>query len=228
MFDKSYNLSAVYTQTYIGKMVVSNELVVFFLLLIVSQVSAQNYYAPSITCYTQYEYEETKNQASNSVLGYAFSQAEITHYSTSEGELCSNVGCACFSYRSACSHSSHGPNHYSQCTDTDRHNRVVKWHRGFTSLSKCEQMRQQPQTYADLTCCHTDRCNDQPGKIIKIVDSNIQPQRYNTYVYPTASYISEVEKSPLQTSNALSSVAFSNWIICFALLFRLIIIMQSY
>jgi hypothetical protein len=155
-------------------------LAIFFLLLIVLQVLAQNGFKPSITCYMKYDHEETKSQSLNTVLGYSYYQSEITQYATTEGELCSKVGCACFSYRSVCSYSSPGSNHFSQCTDDDRQNGIIKWHRGWSSHDQCEQMRYHPQTYLDLTCCYTDRCNDQPGKTIKVVDSQlpIQHQPY--------------------------------------------------
>ena len=156
-------------------------LAVFFLLLIVAQVLAQNGFKPSITCYIKYDHEETKSQSLNTLLGYAYHHREVTHYATNEHELCSKVSCACFSYRSVCSSSSPGSNHYSQCTDEDRQNGVIKWHHGWASHDQCEDMRRHPQTYLDLTCCYTDRCNNQPGKITKVVDSEI-PVQHQQYI----------------------------------------------
>ncbi|UJR17460.1 hypothetical protein I4U23_004355 [Adineta vaga] len=206
-------------------MVLCNQLAVFFLLFIICQVSTQNYYQTPLTCYTKYEHEETRNQATNDLLNYAYSQAEMTQYTTPEGEQCSSVGCACFSYRSACSHSSYESNHYSQCTETDRQSRVVKWHRGLTSLKKCEEMRRQPQAYLDLTCCATDRCNDQPGKTTKIINSNMQIQRNDNSAYRNAPYTNQPSPSydqSLQKHNSLSSVSFSSFIICVIPLFSLV------
>ena len=113
--------------------------------------------------------------------------------------MCSKVGCACFSYRSVCSHSSPGANHYSQCTDDDRHNGVIKWHRGWASHDQCEQMRRHPQTYLDLTCCYTDRCNDQPGKVTKLVDAQSHGQQLHPhYLISIIILISDANRSPQQ------------------------------
>jgi hypothetical protein len=236
-------------------MVVCIQLAVFLILLIVAQVPAQNYYKPSITCYTKYDHEQTKSQASNSILSYSYSQAETTQYTTAENELCSNVGCACFSYRTACSSSSMGPHHFAHCTDADRLNGVLKWHRGLTSHAKCDQLRHQPQTYLDLSCCYTDRCNDQQGQITKIVDIQYPAQRHDSHVHPTAShmhfsnkpsqhhdgsihrttsYMSVTDKpnqsydKPLSANNSLSSISFSNWLMFFPLVFCLIVLKQQY
>jgi hypothetical protein len=219
--------------------------------MIVLQVSTQNGFKPSITCYMKYEHEETKSQSLNTVLGYSYYQSEITQYATPEGELCSKVGCACFSYKSICSYSSPGSNHFSQCTDDDRQNRISKWHRGWASHVQCEQMRQHPHTYIDLTCCYTDRCNDQPGKITKVVDTQLPIQYHDTYAHkiqpfttsqkPSTRYHSHVHHpttsrlpntytsspaydKPLSLNNSLSCSSFSNWIIFFALAFCLLII----
>ncbi|CAF1076373.1 unnamed protein product [Adineta ricciae] len=207
-------------------MVVSHQLTLCFLLVLFSYVSSQNYYQTPLTCYTKYEHEETRNQASSDVLSYAYSQAEMTQYATPEGEQCATVGCACFSYRAACSHSSYDPNHYSPCTDTDRRNGNVKWHRGLTSLRKCQEMRQHSQKYLDLTCCATDRCNDQPGKVTKLVNSNTQVQRYDDAAYRNTAYAkspSELNDQTLQKHNSLSSISFSTFIICVALIFSRLI-----
>jgi len=182
MLDKSlYQICGLHAHT----LKIRKMLAVFFLLLIVLQVSAQQGFKPSITCYMKYDHEETKSQTLNTVLGYSYYQSEITQYVTTEGELCSKVGCACFSYRSVCSYTSPGSNHFSQCTDDDRQNGIIKWHRGWASHDQCEQMRYHPQTYIDLTCCYTDRCNDQPGKITKVVDTQlpIQHQQHLHHQY---------------------------------------------
>jgi hypothetical protein len=128
-----------------------------------------------------YESDETRIDKSDFVLSYHYYKTESTQSQTPESELCSKVGCACFSYRSTCSYSSPGTNHVSKCTDDDRQSRIIKWHRGWTSQAKCEEMRQQPQTYLDLTCCYTDRCNNQPGKIIKFVDPPVPVQPHELY-----------------------------------------------
>jgi len=132
-----------------------------------------------------YESDETRIDKSDFVLSYHYYKTESTQSQTPESELCSKVGCACFSYRSTCSYSSPGTNHVSKCTDDDRQSRIIKWHRGWTSQAKCEEMRQQPQTYLDLTCCYTDRCNDQPGKIIKIVEPPVPVQPHELYGHRT-------------------------------------------
>jgi len=199
----------------------------------------------------KYEHEETKSQTLNTVLSYSYYQSEITQYTTTEGELCSKVGCACFSYRSVCSYSSPGTNHFSQCTDDDRQNRIIKWHRGWASHTQCEQMHQHPQTYLDLTCCYTDRCNDQPGKMTKVVDTQLPIQQYDTYAYQTPQALSiSYKPSPryhshahtsttsrlldtykpspaydksLPSNNSFSLNSFSNWMIFFALVFCFLI-----
>jgi hypothetical protein len=227
--------------------------ILLFLFLIVSQISGQNGFKPSITCYTKYDYEETKSQTSNNILSYSYQEAEITQYGTPDNEMCSNVGCACFSYKSICSYSSPGTNHFSSCTEEDRQNRVIKWHRGWASHDKCEQMRRHPQTYQDLTCCYTDRCNDQPGKITKIVDPQLPVQRnpyypyqtpqplyathksspqYNNHVrYPTTTRSSDIYRpisdsdGSLPRGNSLSFNSSSKWITFFALVFCLLIIL---
>jgi hypothetical protein len=221
-----------------------------FLFLLFSQTSTQNSFKPSITCYTKYQHEETKSPTLNALLSYSYYQSEITQYATPDGELCSDVGCACFSYRSICSYTCPGPNHFSECTDADRQNRVIKWHRGWTSNTKCEQMRQRSQAYLDLTCCYTDRCNDQPGKVIKIVDSNVPSQlhepyrhqtpqslpishrpssHYDNYVrLPTTSRLpdtynpSQTYERSLSRNNSLSLNSFSVWMYAFGLLFSLL------
>jgi hypothetical protein len=84
-------------------------------------------------------------------------------------------------------------------------------------------MRYHPQTYLDLTCCYTDRCNDQPGKIIKVVDSQLPiqhqpyqqehhhhhyahqlPQPSTTPQKPTQRYYSHVQH-PTTTSRLLET-----------------------
>jgi hypothetical protein len=249
MLDKSfYQIGGLHVYKHIDKKM----LLVFFLLLIVSQVSAQYGYKPSITCYMKHEHEETKSQTLNTVLKFSYYQSETTQYGTPEGEPCSNVGCACFSYRSICSYSSPGTNHFSQCTEDDRQNGIIKWHRGWASHFQCEQMRQHPQTYLDLTCCYTDRCNDQPGKITKVVDTQSPIQQQDPYPSQTPQalfieqkssqrhhshvYHSTTSRSPdtykpssgydksLPPNNSLSINSFSNWMIFFALVCCLLVI----
>ena len=161
-------------------------LFVLFIVLLIHSCSTQQTYKPSITCYMKYDHEETISRPLSTVISYAYQQKEATHHMTTDGELCSKMGCACFSYRGVCSVSSPGKNHFSQCTDDDRQNGVIKWHRGWGSIEQCEQMRYYPQTFVDLTCCHTDRCNDQPGKVTKYVDTYLPiplPQYHQPYVY---------------------------------------------
>ncbi|UJR21829.1 hypothetical protein I4U23_024903 [Adineta vaga] len=176
--------------------------------VILSQVSSQHQHPQKITCYTQFNSEETRIESSNAVLNYHYHQTTTTQYQTSENEYCSNVGCVCFSYQAVCRTASAGSNHVSQCTDADRHSGTMKWHRGWASIAKCEEMRQQPHTYHNLTCCNTDRCNNQPGKVVKMVntpklispnelfgdqfepprydsDNNPLPQRYDSYGHPS-------------------------------------------
>ncbi len=221
-------------------MLVFNQYILFILVLIVVQASAQHGFKPSITCYMKYEHEETKSQTLNTLLSYSYYQTEITQYATTEGETCSKVGCACFSYRSVCSYSSPGSNHFSQCTDDDRQNGIIKWHRGWASHTQCEQMRQHPQTYLDLTCCYTDRCNDQPGKITKFVDTQLPIQQHDTYAYQTPRYHGHTHTSTtsrlldtykpssaydksVPPNNSFLPNSFSNWMIFFALIFYFLI-----
>ena len=150
----------------------------FVAILLVGSYSTQHALKSSITCYTKYDHEETISRTLNVAIGYAYHQLAMTNHMTDEGELCSKVGCVCFSYQSVCSSSSTDMNRVSPCTDDDRQNRTIKWHRGWTSYQKCEQMRSQPQTYMDLTCCDTNRCNDQQGKIKKYVDTNLPLPQY--------------------------------------------------
>ena len=164
------------------------------LLFLISQVSSQNNFKPSITCYVIYESEETRIDKTNAELNSHYYQMETTQYQTPESELCSKVDCACFSYKSACSYSSPGTNHVSKCTDDDRQKRIIKWHRGWTSQARCEAMHQQPQTYSDLTCCFTDRCNNQPGKITKIVEAPVPVQLHELYGYQNPQPLSIVQK----------------------------------
>ncbi|CAF4251155.1 unnamed protein product, partial [Rotaria sp. Silwood2] len=151
------------------EMLFSLQTALFFYLA--HQVLGNNYARDSVTCYTTYDDQETRSRGSNRLLNYSFHEAHTTQYATFEGELCSVVGCACFSYRDACSYLPKAANHLSQCTQEDRQNGSIKWHRGWTSITKCEQMRQQPDKYHNLTCCHTNRCNDQPGKVITLVET---------------------------------------------------------
>lgn len=156
---------------------------IFLLLIVLHLLSPcstqqQETFKPSITCYMKYDHEETISRTLNTALSYTYHQSEATHYVTVDGELCSKVGCTCFSYRSVCSHSLPGKNHFSQCTDQDRQNGIINWHRGWSSNQQCQQMRYHPETYMDLTCCDTNRCNDQPGTIKKYVETHLPIPQY--------------------------------------------------
>ena len=151
-----------------------------------------------------------------------YSESLITRRFTKPDELCSSTGCACFSYQRVCSPSS-PKYHYSQCTTTDRQNGIIKWHRGVTTISTCEQMRQSHHIYLNLTCCYADRCNDQPGKIIKIVDTNGPSQLHDTNDSQTQEVLSSThlpnrfDSTSLRANKSLSSSSFSNWTIFFTL-----------
>ncbi|CAF1214412.1 unnamed protein product [Rotaria sordida] len=149
-------------------------------IFIALQVSTQNQFKESIKCFLRYEHLQHTSQTLNKTLTYTYHQSELTIYRTEENKLCSKVGCACFSYRSVCSHSSRGLNHRAECTNDDKQNGIIQWHRGWTSQAKCEQMRQKPKIYLNLTCCHTDQCNNQPGIIVNIVDRHTPLQIQNT------------------------------------------------
>ena len=150
------------------------------LFAILWQALCQNTHSQSITCYTKYDSEETRIQPSSMVLSYHYHHTETTQFRTSDNEACAQVGCVCFSYRAVCRAPSDGPNHVSQCNDEDRRQGTIKWHRGWTSNAKCEEMRLQSHVYHNLTCCNTDRCNDQPGKIVKVADPP-KPIPYNDF-----------------------------------------------
>ncbi|CAF1170832.1 unnamed protein product [Adineta steineri] len=196
-------------------MLVLIEFIFISTFLIISQVSSQNQFNSSITCYTRYESEDTILKGSNTVIGHQYHQTETTRYDVAN-EPCSKIGCACFSYQSACSSLSRGSNHVSRCTDIDRQNGTIKWHHGWTSYAKCEEMMRQPQIYHSLTCCYTDRCNTQPGKTITFVDmpnvipiqsvyghappqsvpdSHISPQQYETNNYPSQQSLPDSHRS---------------------------------
>ena len=166
------------------------------LLSVTAQVPIGQGLRPSITCYTKYQHEETRDSDLNTVINYAYSQSEITHSQTLDGEYCSQVGCACYSYRSACASAPTSGNYFSPCTPEDQQNRAVKWHRGLTSHAKCEQMQQRSDIYQNLTCCYTDRCNDQPGKVTQSVQSRLPLQRYESHFRPTASSPAPVSYPP--------------------------------
>ncbi|CAF0758284.1 unnamed protein product [Adineta ricciae] len=153
-------------------------LVVLFPIL--SQVLCQNTHSQSITCYTKYDSEETRIQPSSMVLSYHYHHTETSQFRTPDNEACAQVGCVCFSYQAVCRGASDGPNHVSQCNDDDRRHGTIKWHRGWTSNAKCEEMRRQLHVYHNLTCCNTDRCNNQPGKIVKVADPP-KPIPYNDF-----------------------------------------------
>ncbi|CAF4014719.1 unnamed protein product [Rotaria sp. Silwood2] len=167
------------------KMFAFIQLVFVSFIFIISKVSTEKQFKESIKCYLTYQHVESRSPILNMTLGYAYHQTAITSYTTDANEPCSKVGCACFSYRSVCSHALRGSNHHAECTDDDKQNGIIQWHRGWTSQGKCEQMRQQPETYLNLTCCHTDRCNSQPEKVIKIVDVKTPLPVLNIYDHQT-------------------------------------------
>ncbi|CAF3562498.1 unnamed protein product [Rotaria sp. Silwood1] len=212
--------------------------VLFF--YIVHQVLGNNYASDSITCYTTYDDQETRSRGTNKLLNYSFFEAHTTQYTTFEGELCSVVGCVCFSYQDVCSYLPKISNHLSQCTQQDRQNGNIKWHRGWTSIATCEQMRQQSDKYRNLTCCYANRCNDQPGKVITLVetsepsplyDSHIHSTKSSTFstLHPTSFYHNRVDSIKLSTfaesqtippsdkyfssPPSCSSSFYSNWIL---------------
>ncbi|CAF3235550.1 unnamed protein product [Rotaria sp. Silwood2] len=135
-------------------------------------------------------------------VGTAYQNAVLTIHATEDNMPCSKVGCVCFSYRGVCSHSSRGSNHHGECTDADKHNGIIRWHRGWTSKATCEQMRQQPETYLNLTCCYTDYCNNQPGKVIKFIDIQTPVQVHNSYDPQNLLYSSIPQKPSQQYNDA--------------------------
>jgi hypothetical protein len=206
----------------------------FFILLIVSHVSSLYHFKPSITCFKKYEHEETRSEALNITLSRWYSESIITRRSLSEGKLCSTVGCACFSYQRVCSHSSSEYYHFSQCTATDRQNGTIKWHRGVTSNSTCEQMSQLLHIYRNLTCCYTDRCNDQPGKITKIVDTHVLSQLHDTNDSQILQTL-RITHKPIQfdstsslSNNSLSFSSFSMWMIFCTVVVFVLVMAQFY
>lgn len=160
-----------------------------------------------MTCYTKYQHDETKDSDTDMVINYAYSQSEMTHSLTPNGELCSQVGCACYSYRGVCSSTPTAGNQYSPCTQEDQRNQVVKWHRGLTSLAACERMQQQSGTYQDLTCCYTDRCNDQPGKVSQSIKSRLPLQRNQNYFQQPTISSTPVSNTPFRRQEIVSFVS---------------------
>ena len=143
-----------------------------FISVFVTSVCGQNQSPRSITCYMKYHHAENRAENSNAYLGYSYANSQITHYTTIDGQPCEQVGCTCFSYRKACSSAeeeANRPNHYSDCNESDRASRTIKWHRGYSSVAECDEMRRQPSIYTDLTCCAAALCNDQPGKVTNYV-----------------------------------------------------------
>jgi hypothetical protein len=145
-----------FTYTSTIEMVASAQLALFFfvsLLFIGSTLS--------IKCYSVYGKQANKTPSSNREGGSSEPVGQSSHSKTPEKESCSAVGCACFSYKTACSPLSSTTTRYSPCNDQDEENKTIKWKWGWTSNSTCEQMRQQPEIYLNLICCHTDLCNNQ-------------------------------------------------------------------
>ncbi|CAF4394454.1 unnamed protein product, partial [Rotaria sp. Silwood2] len=64
-------------------------------------------------------------------------------------------------FRTNCSKSSPIATVYTPCTEQDQQNRVIKWKWGYTSKTKCEELRQQSQVYFNMTCCEVNFCNKQ-------------------------------------------------------------------
>ncbi|CAF4583024.1 unnamed protein product [Rotaria sp. Silwood1] len=171
-------------------------------IFIISQVSTENQFKQSIKCYQLHEQEDTVIRTLNITVGHAFQKATFTIHATEDNIPCSKVGCVCFSYRGVCSHSSRGSNHFGECTDADKHNRIIQWHRGWSSQATCEQMRQQSETYLNLTCCSTDYCNNQPGKVIKFIDIQTPIQIHNSYDPQNLPYSSIPQKPSQQYNDA--------------------------
>ena len=172
-------------------------------------VSCQSQYPRSITCYMKYQQEETRSEQFNMVLSHSYAQAHITEHVTPEGDPCSQVGCVCFSYFTDCALSNGRRNHYSTCTREDQQNRIGRWHRGWISKSKCEEMRRDPGLYQNLTCCSEDRCNDHLEKVEYTIKSNFPVQSFQTFFpQPTTSIPSQHSTWP-STSTSTSTSTFS-------------------
>ena len=186
-------------------MIASTPLTLLLLSSVVLAATAQGQRS-SITCYTKYQHDETKDSDTNMVVNYAYSQSEMTHSLTPDGELCSQVGCACYSYRGVCSSIPTIGNQFSPCTQEDQQNRAVKWHRGLTSLAACQRMQQQSGTYQDLTCCYTDRCNNQSGRVTQSIKSRLPLQRNQNPFQQTVSW-TPVSNTPLQRQEIVSFVS---------------------
>jgi len=148
----------------------SIQFTVFLCFLIISQVLTQSGPSSSLTCYRRFRNEELRNQQTSHLLVQQYHNSEITIYSTVENERCSQVGCVCFSYEGVCTQTLPGSNYFSECTDEEKYRGTINWHRGWTSRAKCEEMRQQPRIYINLTCCDTDRCNNQPAPRVAFID----------------------------------------------------------
>ncbi len=252
--DNYYNEATVctYTDFQIRKMLVSIQSILFLLFFIIVQASYLNDFKPTLTCYLEYDHTGTRSASSNALLRYSYKESVITHYTTAEGKKCTSGNCACFSYRKVCTEPAEGSYHFSTCTDADQLDRKIKWYRGLTSDTKCEEMRQQPHIYLDLTCCYTDRCNNQPPPNITVSDTNIPKQPYISYNHqgPVPSNLSNLEYPPQRhegrvhhptttlysdtygpsqaydkssSSYSVLSNSFSKWMIFFTLLFCLLV-----
>ncbi|CAF1147134.1 unnamed protein product [Rotaria magnacalcarata] len=177
-------------------------LLLFSLILIITQVSTENQFGKPITCYIKFEREETRHPKSNTVIGYGYENAHVTVYETAERESCEKIGCTCFSYKGVCSRLSRGSNHHSRCTSDDISKGTIKWHHGWTSTAKCQQMGQEPQTYLQLTCCHTDRCNNQLENVINYAIPQEIDQLPNLHEYQVPESASTIsENHPAQHYN---------------------------
>lgn len=152
-------------------MLVFMHFILFSSILILRQVSAQSQFKESLTCYTKNEREEAKSHKFSMTLSYAYNRAQMTHYVTPGRESCSTVGCACFSFKAACSYPIPGITYYPPCTHEEIQERKVKWRRGWTSRAECEKMLEERYKYNELSCCYTDKCNDQEDTNVYYVDS---------------------------------------------------------
>ena len=157
----------------------------------------------------KYYHGENRAESSNTYLGYSYSNSQITQYVTIDGEPCEKVSCTCFSYRKHCSSMAEEatkPNHYSDCNDFDRSNRTIKWYRGWSSVAECEQMRQQPNIYMDLTCCSVALCNDQPGKVVNYIkppEGHVQPLQVNPNYNYDLHHRQQQQQQPVTFSSTL-------------------------
>ena len=108
-------------------------------------------YVRTLQCYTKYNISEEGMEISSMMA-----------MRTPENESCSMVGCSCYSFKTMCSMSSPIEPAYSPCNPQEQQLGVTKWKWGCTSTRKCNELRQQHQTYRDMVCCEMNLCNNQP------------------------------------------------------------------